>query len=330
MICGLGRARIVGISASCWISVYANASSMMTRSPEKPRPEPFERATNLIRASVSRRSKPSSPLVFEILMRTPSISYRFSLLPTCVPSRLMSLRTRRKASIEVLYSCADHRIVSSPRTRKPISTRISRMAPLPFCRATSSAYSKHAHLPSARQASSRSIASRCHGSATSPAFLARSSASWPSVYAYGGWTSTLGLALAVSDPRGEVGDTDTSRRVRSSRARHPLTLANLRQQELEGTGLLSRLRQQPRNIRELRNIGVDIPGESPQHGVQKVKPVSDPTSLLQQHQMRRSQRPDREGLSPHPPAPLPESGGWLHDHPLREKTAAVFFGGIFF
>jgi hypothetical protein len=49
-ICGFGRAAIVGSTAAIDSAVRLYASSMTTRSAEKPRPEPPERVTNRSRA----------------------------------------------------------------------------------------------------------------------------------------------------------------------------------------------------------------------------------------------------------------------------------------
>ncbi len=174
---GFGTANNVGPSASWCSVVYAYASSMMFRSPVNPRPEPFDRAMNLMRCSVSSRSNPSSPFVLEILMWMPSTTTRLSL--TFVPSAHSSDRIRRNASIDVLYSCADHMISASPSSRNPARALASRIAPFPFCREQISQYSKHAHRPSSRNASSNVTASCCHWSSGFPARSISAMASGP-------------------------------------------------------------------------------------------------------------------------------------------------------
>ena len=67
--CGFGRADKVGSSAAIASSPRLNASSRITRSPEKPRPEPDERAMNRSRfpflssiaSLLGRRPDPRNP-----------------------------------------------------------------------------------------------------------------------------------------------------------------------------------------------------------------------------------------------------------------------------
>src|SRR5690606_22186635 len=157
-------------------------------SPEKPRPEPDDRATNFRRLP-SFSSIPSSPVVYR--MWSTSFSSRG------VPS--ISDTIRRNASLAVLNSCALCRIsrVSGSQNR-PCSSRASRIDPFPFWRGTTSPTSNDAHRPLGR---GRSVPSRtwaCQGSRTSPARAARTTAASPRPFLTRGTLRYLGSRVPSS------------------------------------------------------------------------------------------------------------------------------------
>jgi len=186
-ICGFGRDANVGMSAAICSEVSAYASSRMTRSAEKPRPEPLVRATNRSRAP-ERSSMPSEP--FD----------RCTALTCLRSSSTLVNRSsqRRNASKLVFVSCADHMIRRSPNRFRPASTRASRTDPLPFCLLTTSPVSKAAHCPAAVSPRPSVSRSPCQSSTTRPAAAASSMASTPADEAYAGTLRACGSRLPGS------------------------------------------------------------------------------------------------------------------------------------
>src|SRR5213078_3614190 len=143
----------------------------------------------------------------------------------------------------------------------------------------------------------------------SPARSASSHASGPSVYSYGGASSTLGFRAPFSDALREVRDTRTPRtlgRSRRRRRRTLQTLPNLRYETPKGSRLLPGLRQKRPDSRRFTLtspvIRLDRRTRPQENGNQHINPVSDTASLLQQQRMRRSQRSRSRNLPPEPRA----------------------------
>src|SRR6266568_433482 len=179
-ICGFGRADSVGSSAAIWSSPSSYASSRITVSAEKPRPDPAVLATNWSRC----------PDFSSIISEPFAVRIRFTCRSNCRLS-LTSAAMRRNASEAVLNSCAECRISSSPNRNRPASSRASSSAPFPFCRLQISPTSKAVHLPAASPRPwSRTNA--CHGSSSSPAAAARSTASCPAEDRAGGTVQIRG------------------------------------------------------------------------------------------------------------------------------------------
>ena len=87
-----------------------------------------------------------------------------------------------KCSSDVSNRCAVWVIRSTASSRNSqYSSAASSTPPLPFCRGTTNATSNEAQNPSAVSASAASRTSSCHGSSTSPADLANSTASGPAL-----------------------------------------------------------------------------------------------------------------------------------------------------
>ena len=97
MTSGSGRADSVGSSAPIISPVRNSASSRITTSPDRPRPDACDRATKMIRDPLW-NSKASSP--FE--------NDTFEMRAASAGLERYSFSTDRKASCEVLYRCADH------------------------------------------------------------------------------------------------------------------------------------------------------------------------------------------------------------------------------
>src|SRR5690606_8709554 len=170
-ICGFGRAEMVGRIAAKVSSDSSWASSRIRRSAEKPRPEFFERAKNLMtRPSSSRDSWALAVLTMSRFSR--------SALRSAGCERQRE-RMRSKPFFAVLNSCAEwtRSFASGKAPRRKPSSIASMMAPLPFWRGIEQATRGVFHMPPRLTLRASRRTSRCHSSSVRPTVFARSATS---------------------------------------------------------------------------------------------------------------------------------------------------------